>query len=729
MLEQVANELIPTHAQGAVLRVEDLAIAYKVRGGEIEAVQNVSFEIARGESFGVVGESGCGKSTVAWSIVNFLGANGFVKRGSIKFLGQELVGKKGEELRRLRGDQIAMVYQDPMQALNPSMRIGEQMKEVLTVHRGMAGDEAEARCLRMLERVYMPDPGAVMRRFPHQISGGQQQRVVIAMALLNNPALLIMDEPTTALDVTVEAAVLDLIAELRRDFDTAILFISHNLGVVARVCNRVGVMYAGEMVERATVHELFAAPAHPYTQGLLRCAPRLGADKESSVLYPIPGRVPAPNNRPAGCVFAPRCDYAADRCRNERPQLRPLATGAFVRCHFSEEIDPRAWTPLAELAGVAPRALAESAPTDAEPILQVDALRKHYPVQGSSLRDVVGLGEKRAVQAVEGVSFSVPRGSTLGIVGESGCGKSTLIKTIVGLEESTSGKMNFMGFDITGALDARNQKIIEELQMVFQNPDATMNPSYTVGQQIARPMLRFGTVPRAQVHDEVVKLLQAMRLGESYFDRLPRQLSGGEKQRVGIARALASRPDLVLCDEPVSALDVSVQAAILNLLLEIQQETGTTMIFIAHDLSVVRFFSDNVAVMYLGQIVEIGPAEAIYAPPYHPYTEALLSAVPVPDPTVHVKQIRLEGTVPSVLNPPSGCRFHTRCPRRALLPDGGRICAEQVPPWREVGDGHRIFCHIPLEQLRAFEPVIEAEPVAVELLPSIAPSPEPPPIR
>ncbi|MCL4858377.1 MAG: ABC transporter ATP-binding protein, partial [Caldilineaceae bacterium] len=646
---------------------------------------------------------GCGKSTVAWSIVNFLGANGYVKRGSIKFMGQELVGKSGEELRQLRGDQIAMVYQDPMQALNPSMRLGQQLKEVLTVHRDLRDEEAERRCLEMLERVYMPDPPSVMRRFPHQISGGQQQRVVIAMALLNNPALLIMDEPTTALDVTVEAAVLDLIADLRREFDTAIMFISHNLGVVARICNRVGVMYAGEMVERAAVHELFARPQHPYTQGLMRCVPKLGADKADSVLYPIPGRVPPPDSRPGGCIFAPRCDYAADRCTSERPKLRPLPSGTWVRCHFAEEIDPAQWQPADET----PTPALAASERNAEPILRVDGLKKYYPVQGSSLVDVVGLGEKRFVKAVEDASFTVPRGSTLGIVGESGCGKSTLVRTIIGLEDTSDGKMEFLGVDITGDLSQRATATIQELQMVFQNPDSTMNPSYTVGQQIARPMERFKTVPRAQIRDEVIRLLQAVRLSEAYYDRLPRQLSGGEKQRVGIARALASRPDLILCDEPVSALDVSVQAAILNLLIEIQQEFKTTLVFIAHDLSVVRFFSDDVAVMYLGQIMEKGPAEAIYAPPYHPYTEALLSAVPIPDPTAKQQHIRLEGSVPSAIDPPNGCRFHTRCPRRHLLPDGGKICEKELPPWQVNGDGHRIFCHIPLETLRGFEPVVQ----------------------
>jgi peptide/nickel transport system ATP-binding protein len=686
-----------------VLRLDNLAVAYKVRGGEIEAVQNVSFDIYRGETHGIVGESGCGKSTVAWAVLNFLGANGYVKRGSIKFQGQELVGKSGEELRRLRGDQIAMVYQDPMQALNPSMRLGEQMKEVLTVHRNMAEDEATENCIHMLERVYMPDAANVMRRYPHQISGGQQQRVVIAMALLNNPALLIMDEPTTALDVTVEAAVLDLIAELRRDFDTAIMYITHNLGVVARVSTRVGVMYAGEMVERATVKEIYENPRHPYTQGLIRCVPKLGADKASSMLYPIRGRVPPPNNRPSGCVYTPRCDYAQDRCREERPLLRQLPNNTWVRCHFAEEIDADKWAPPEDM--VMPTTVQTNG-KDKTPILEVKDLKKYYEVKGSSLRDVMGLTEPRYVKAVENANFTLSKGRTLGVVGESGCGKSTLIKTIIGLESSTSGEARFMGFDITTDLSDREEQLIQELQMVFQNPDSTMNPSYTVGQQIGRPMQRFGTVPKDQIRGEVIKLLEKMRLGANYYDRLPRQLSGGEKQRVGIARALASRPDLVLCDEPVSALDVSVQAAILNLLLEVQEEFETTLVFIAHDLSVVRFFSDEVAVMYLGQIMEIGPADAIYALPYHPYTEALLSAVPIPDPSAKQKHIRLEGNVPSAINPPSGCRFHTRCPRRQILPDGGKICETDIPPWREAGDGHRIFCHIPIETLRTFDPVI-----------------------
>jgi peptide/nickel transport system ATP-binding protein len=690
--------------QAPVLKVESAAISYETRYGDVEAVRDVSFDVQRAETFGVVGESGCGKSTVAFGIVDFLGANGKIVGGSIKFQGQELVGRTQAELRRLRGDQIAMVYQDPMQALNPSVTIGDQLAEVLTVHRGIPKSEAWEKSISMLERVYMPDATNVMNRYPHQISGGQQQRVVIAMALLNNPALLIMDEPTTALDVTVEAVVLDLIEDLKRDFDTAIVYITHDLGVVARVCNYVGVMYAGEMVERGSVEAIYENPLHPYTQGLMRCVPKLGATKEGSILYPIKGRVPAPKDRPKGaCIFAPRCDYTTDRCHNEHPLLREIEPGHSARCFYSEQIDAAAWQPP---EGLVPDLAPADEEAGREPIIKVEGLKTYYEQESKSLLSLVGAGEKLYVKAVDEVSLEVPPGKTLGVVGESGCGKSTLAKTIIGLESPTAGDARFLEFDITSPVSGRDEKLIQELQMVFQNPDSTMNPSYTVGQQIGRPLRRFGTVPSNQMREEVVRLLNAVRLDGSYYDRLPRQLSGGEKQRVGIARAFASRPDLVLCDEPVSALDVSVQAAVLNLLLEIQREHGLTMMFIAHDLSVVRFFSDYVAVMYLGHIVEFGPAEAIYAPPYHPYTEALLSAVPIPDPRAEQKHIRLSGTVPSALNPPSGCVFHTRCPRRDMLPDGGKVCEMEAPPWKYNTEEHRIFCHIPLEELREMEAVV-----------------------
>lgn len=693
-----------------VIKVENLGIAYETRKGDIHAVRDVSFEIKRGETVGIVGESGCGKSTLAYGMVNYLGRNGKIVKGDIIFQGESLVGRTPEELRKLRGNRISMVFQDPMTSLNPVLPIGEQMTEVLTVHRGMSQKEAREQCIDMLTKVNMPDPAKVMDRYTHQISGGQQQRVVVAMAMLNNPALLIMDEPTTALDVTVEAAVLDLVNQLRTEFDTAILLISHNMGIIARVSDRVGVMYAGELIEMATVRDIFARPQHPYTQGLIRCLPKLGRSKEGSVLYPIRGRVPSPANLPPGCLFEPRCDYVRDECRQQRPKLRKFRGDHVTRCLFSEEIDAGAWTPP---PGSVPTPKADPEGEKlVDTILHVHELQTYYDHPSNSPLSIIGLGEKEYVKAVDDVSFEVFKGKTLGVVGESGCGKSTLIKTIVGLEAKTGGDAEFMGSDIGDKVRNRSVALIQDLQMVFQNPDSTLNPNYTVGDQISRPLKRFGTVPKDKIRDEVVRLLRSVKLDEFYYDRLPRQLSGGEKQRVGIARALAGRPDLVLCDEPVSALDVSVQAAVINLLLEIQQEFGTTMMFIAHDLSVVRFFSDYIAVMYLGKIMEIGPAENIYAPPYHPYTEALLSAVPIADPTAIQKRIRLEGNVPSALNPPNGCRFHTRCPRRNLLPNNGQVCETETPPWRQATDTHRIFCHVPLKKLRKMDSVIHVPAMA-----------------
>ncbi len=699
-----------SHTQGVpVIEIENLGIAYETRAGDVQAVRNVNFSVREGETMGLVGESGCGKSTIAFGIVNFLGPNGKITEGRVRFQGNELVGRSESELKELRGNRIAMVYQDPMQALNPSLRLGEQLTEVLTYHTELNQKQAWERSVEMLKRVYMPDPGDVMNRYPHQISGGQQQRVVIAMAMLNNPALLIMDEPTTALDVTVEAAVLDLIEDLKNDFKAANIFITHNLGVVARVSDHMCVMYAGEMVERGSVREIFKQPSHPYTRGLLASVPKLGESKLESRLTPIRGRVPAPADRPkTACIFAPRCDFATDDCLKAKPRLTEVSEGHVARCIYAGEIDSRTATKRRGPRDDTRRA--EDSVPEVESILGIEGLKVYYPQESQSVVSLFGLGEKRYVKAVDDVSLRLQKGRTLGVVGESGCGKSTLVKGLIGLEPVTDGDLQFMGIDVKETVSDRDTRLIKEMQMVFQNPDSTLNPSYPVGKQIARPIKRFKTVPGRQVKDEVIRLLRAVRLSAAYYDRLPRQLSGGEKQRVGIARALASRPDLIICDEPVSALDVSVQAAVINLLLEIQQTFGSSMIFIAHDLSVVRFFSDDIAVMYLGQVVEVGPADAIYQPPYHPYTEALLSAVPIPDPEAEQRDMRLSGNVPSALNPPSGCRFHTRCPRRAeMLPDNGSICETEVPPWIETAKGHRILCHIPLEDLSRIEPVIHLQ--------------------
>ena len=688
-----------------VIEIDNLHISYETRKGDVEAIQGVSFTVREGETVGLVGESGCGKSTIAFGIVNFLGPNGKIVDGSIRFQDNELVGRSQEELKKLRGDRIAMVFQDPMQALNPSVRLGEQLAEVLTCHHADINHaEAWQRSIDMLKRVNMPDVEDVMRRYSHQISGGQQQRVVIAMAMLNNPALLIMDEPTTALDVTVEAAVLDLIEELKQEFNAANIFITHNLGVVARVSDYLCVMYAGQMVESGPLEAIFRDPRHPYTQGLLASIPRLGESKLDSLLQPIRGRVPPPAERSkTECIFAPRCNFVTEDCRKARPGMTAITTEHSARCIYALAIDERIRTRKKRKTAE----VVEANDGPKEELLSFENLKVYYPQEANSVVSLFGLGEKKFVKAVDDVSIRVAKGRTLGIVGESGCGKSSLVKGLIGLEPITSGQVEFMGVDTTKAVTQRDSKLIKEMQMVFQNPDSTLNPSYTVGKQIARHIKHFKTVPKKEIKTEVLRLLKAVRLSSVYYDRLPRQLSGGEKQRVGIARALASRPDLIICDEPVSALDVSVQAAVINLLLEIQQVFGSSMIFIAHDLSVVRYFSDDIAVMYLGQIVEVGPADAIYAPPYHPYTEALLSAVPIPDPDVEQKELRLSGNVPSALDPPSGCRFHTRCPRRQkMLPDEGKICEQETPPWRTSSRGHRILCHIPLEELEKMEPVI-----------------------
>ena len=557
-----------------VIEVDNVQINYETRKGDVEAIQGVSFKVGEGETVGLVGESGCGKSTIAFGIVNFLGPNGKIVDGSIRFQGEELVGRSQEELKKLRGDRISMVFQDPMQALNPSVRLGEQLAEVLTCHKDISHQEAWQRSIDMLKQVNMPDVENVMVRYPHQISGGQQQRVVIAMAMLNNPALIIMDEPTTALDVTVEAAVLDLLEQLKHDFNAANIFITHNLGVVARVSDYLCVMYAGQMVESGPLTEIFRDPRHPYTMGLLACVPRLGDSKLESLLQPIRGRVPPPAERSkTECIFAPRCDYVTEDCRKARPGFTEITSGHVARCIYALEIEDRARTKRRRK----PEDLPEQPEATEKDLLSFDNLKVYYPTESNSVVSLFGMGEKKFVKAVDDVSVRVAKGRTLGVVGESGCGKSSLVKGLIGLEPVTDGDVQFMGIDTTMPVTERDTNLIKEMQMVFQNPDSTLNPSYTVGSQIARPIKRFRTAPSGQIKDEVIKLLKAVRLPPTYYERLPRQLSGGEKQRVGIARALASRPDLIICDEPVSALDVSVQAAVINLLLEIQQVFGSPM--------------------------------------------------------------------------------------------------------------------------------------------------------
>ena len=671
----------------ALLDIRGLRVSYVTRAGELPVIPGLDLSLRAGEALGLVGESGCGKSTVALSIVRYLGRSGRITGGQILFEGRDLVTLGEDQLRAVRGRRIAMVYQDPMASLNPVMTVGRQLMEVPIAHDGCDAARARERALAMLREVRLADPEAVMDRYPHQLSGGQQQRIVIAMALIAEPALLIMDEPTTGLDVTVEAAVLDLVAELRRRHHSAILYISHNLGTVVRVCDRVGVMYRGELVEDGTVRQIFTNPRHPYTRGLLDCLPTLGRDKRQTPLVPIAGQVEPAWARTPGCGFASRCAHVEiGLCTSRAVPLTPVEgdAGHRVACVRADAL-PRS----APRRGVA---AAHAAPASSRPVISTHRLRKWY----AAPRGWLG-GRRAPVSALVDVDLQAARRRTLAVVGESGCGKSTLAKVLSGIEVASAGRVTLDGVDV-GALpvDARSRDVKRKLQMVFQNPDSTLNPSHTVGYAIGRALRRLADRPPSDVAGQVARLLEVVKLRPELAARRPRQLSGGEKQRVAIARALAGDPEVIVADEPVSALDVSVQAAIINLLNEIQSARGATLIFISHDLAVVRYLADHVAVMYLGTVAEFGSVERVFAPPYHPYTEALLSAVPVPDPDAAATRILLEGTVPRASEVPRGCPFATRCPRKV-----GAICDDVPPPIQQLDVEHRIACHIPAKELAA----------------------------
>jgi peptide/nickel transport system ATP-binding protein len=661
----------------ALLAIDRLSIAFPSGGGLVHAVRDVSLEVAPGEVLGLVGESGCGKSTLAYAMLGDLGDGATVHSGRIAFKGRDLLALPPHELERLRGAAIAMVHQNPADALDPTMKIGRQLAEVLAVHSDLDATAARKRILALLDRVHLADAARLVDRYPHELSGGQQQRIVIAMALLGDPDLLILDEPTTGLDVTVEAAVLDLLLEIRATLGIAIVYIAHNLGVIARISDRVGVMYAGELVEVAATAELFARPRHPYAIGLLRCVPRVDRPAGRHALVPIPGTVPSPLAPPPGCGFADRCVHVRPACRAEHPGLAGAdAEDHLVRCLRWRDIAAEATAPAAS-AAVAP-------PAEGERVLEVDDLCVHYPAR------------RGVVRAVDGVSLAVPGGRIVAIVGESGCGKSSLGAAIVGLRRLSAGRLTFAGRDVTRPVGRRGPVVHRRLQMIFQDHGGTLNPSVTVGGIVMRPLRLFQTVARRKARSEAVRLLEAVGLDHSTFRRRPGQLSGGQRQRVAIARAFAGRPQLVVCDEITSALDVSVQAAVLNFLLRLQQDSGTSLIFISHDLGVVRYLADEIAVMYLGHICESGPADRVFGGPNHPYTEALLSAVPVPDPAARATGPRLRGPLPSPLAPPAGCPFHTRCPRKI-----DARCETATPPWREPAAGHRIWCHLPVADLPA----------------------------
>ena len=689
-----------------LLECKDVSISYFTRAGEIPAVIDFNLTVHPGEAVGLVGESGCGKSTVAMAVMRYLGGNGKLVGGTIKYRGRDLMGLKDEELRQLRGNEIAMIYQEPMASLNPSMTIGRQLMEVPLYHDNASEKEAREKAQDIMAAVHLPDPARIMAAYPHQISGGQQQRVVIAMALLSNPQLLLLDEPTTALDVTVEAGIVELVAEIGEKFGTGMLYISHNLGLIRETCDRIVVMYSGEAVEAGTIDQVFAAPRHPYTHGLFNCIALPTTDKNARPLVPIRGQLPLPHERPAGCNFGPRCDFfEPGRCDQGFIHMHETGVpGQTVRCVRWGGIDWSEHEPERE----------ETEPTKiGAEVLRIDSLRKYYEVHDRSLSALFTGKAVRHVKANEDLNFVAHEGETVAIVGESGCGKSTFAKVLMGLETATEGTLDFEGEDIgEKGIGSRTAKQIGALQMVFQNPFDTLNPSQTVGSQIMRVLRRFGqAATKAEAQDKMLKLLDTVKLPREFARRRPRQLSGGQKQRVGIARAFAGEPATVIADEPVSALDVSVAAAVTELLLDIQRRNNSTLLFISHDLSIVRYLADRIVVMYLGYIMEQGTTEEIFSPPYNPYTEALLSAVPIADTNVEKRRIILEGNVPSPLNPPAGCPFSTRCPRHL-----GAICDNEQPPRQVTESGHSILCHIPLEELEKVEPVfkIKDAPQAAE---------------
>ncbi|MFT4728317.1 MAG: peptide/nickel transport system ATP-binding protein [Granulosicoccus sp.] len=684
-----------------ILEIDNLNISFFVRAGEIPAVMDFSCKIMPGETMGLVGESGCGKSTVALGIMRDMGNRGKIVGGSIKFRGRDMGEMSDAELRDIRGSKIAMIYQEPMASLNPAMKVGKQLMEVLIIHEKVSKTEAYKRSVAMVESVKLPDPERVMDAYPHQISGGQQQRIVIAMALLAKPDLLLLDEPTTALDVTVEAGIVQLIKELARDTGTSMLFVSHNLGLILETCDRITVMYSGEAVETGTVHEVFDSMRHPYTQGLFNSIPLPGADKNTKPLVSIPGQLPLPMDRPLGCNFGPRCEHYVESICNAAPvSMQPVEgeDNHRSRCMRLKEID---WTAEPE------RPMVSDPTTPGDVVLDVRDLKKYYDVAANQM---FGGSETRTVKANESITLQARESETVAVVGESGCGKSTLAKVLLGLETATDGQVTLAGISIGDKeVGDRSTETVASVQMVFQNPFDTLNPSHSVGSQIMRTLEKFkiGT-DQADRRERMLKLLDLVKLPRAFADRMPRQLSGGQKQRIGVARAFAGQPKLVVADEPVSALDVSVQAAVTELLMEIQREAKTTMLFISHDLSVVRYIADRVVVMYLGHIIEQGTTDAIFSPPYHPYTEALLSAIPIADTSVKKKQIVLEGDIPSALNPPSGCPFQTRCGHKSNV--ANNLCEIEMPPVIEMGDGHSIKCHLSSEYFDKMEPVISFHP-------------------
>ena len=663
-------------AAAPLLAVDDLHTQFSTGRGVVRAVEGVSFTVKRGEVVAIVGESGSGKSVTALSIMRLLPRIANIPKGRVTFDGRSLLDLSDEEMREVRGRDISMIFQEPMTSLNPILTIGLQIMEPLQIHLGVTDDEARARAIELLQLVGITDPERRLAQYPHQFSGGMRQRVMIAIGLACNPKLIIADEPTTALDVTIQAQILELMKNLSRKLNIALIIITHNLGVVARYADRVIVMYAARVIEQGTGDQVFHRPRHPYTMGLLRSVPRLDRPRGAK-LETIEGLPPNLAAAPPGCRFAPRCPYRIPVC-DEEPPLARTDTGGLSRCHRLREIaDGKIFWAAGESGSEATVA------QKAAPLLSVRHLTKCFSAAGG-LRSKGGV-----VRAVDDVSFDIYPGETLGLVGESGCGKTTVGRLILRLEEPTSGHIEFQGKDLAEATDAELKAVRRKVQVIFQDPYSSLNPRMTVGQIIAEPLHVYDLVPKGKrVGDRVAELMVQVGLRPEMAERYPHQLSGGQRQRIGIARALAMEPSFIVCDEAVSALDVSIQGQIINLLEDLQRRLGIAYLFIAHDLAVVRHISMRVVVMYFGRIMEVADRDVLYRDPQHPYTKVLLDAAPVPDPTVEKgREPRLiKGELPSHLAPPPGCVFNTRCPLAS------EECRRTVPPLREIRPDHFAAC-------------------------------------
>ena len=670
----------------SLIQVKNLGIGFTSQAELVMPIlRNIDLTISEGETIGLVGESGCGKSTLALAMMGYLKSGLRVLEGESLFRGRNVFDMDKRTLEDIRGGELALIPQNAGQSLTPSARIGRQINESVKLHTRLVKEQRRERVIELLSQVRLPQPQELLSRYPHELSGGQQQRVAIAMALAGEPDVLLLDEPTTGLDVTTQAHILELLRDLATETGTAMAYVSHDLGAIARVSDRIAVMYAGELVLEGPARQVLKQPAHPYARGLLLSIPRL---KEAVVPASMPGLPPPPGEAGQGCGFADRCPMTEQLCRDKRPTLEPTVRQEFVRCHFHERVEQ---LPLPE----PPKRPDRSSLDELNSILRFDNVAISYAKP--SIVDQILNRQPDVTPTVDKIDLTIHRGETVGLVGESGSGKSTILRAIAGLWPPESGTITYDEAEsLNTSVGERAKDLLRCVQLIFQNPDASLNPRHTVAEILAQPLKLYFGLSGDELRERSMTLLERVRLRADYLERLPSQLSGGEKQRVAVARAFAAEPELVLCDEVTSALDVSVQAAVLHLLTQLQVDHGTTYVFVSHDLAVVRALADRVAVLYQGRLCEMGPSENVYRFPSHPYTEVLLGAVLEPDPDA--EPTLAADDVADLFPPPKGCPFQHRCPRKI-----GDICDDETPPWRPTEFGHAIRCHIPLDELRGVQ--------------------------